>query len=150
MKAGELTQTLIKMQKDTLEGKLKWHLNIQTTEANEEKYTVEEEGKTWTVDECYVEYLCNYRGNEFCMITYEMIKTSGEQVRTNNYIFMPPLGIRLFSLHTLLPHSIEVNPMLVSQVHTLWETLMGLVKKKSSQVELHITEASVHIEEDTQ
>lgn len=148
MKPEELAQTLVKMRKDTQEGKLNWRMDVQTTEGNESKYTVTEEGKTWIVDECYVSYLCNYRGSEFCLITYEMIKTCDGQVRTVNYLFMPPLGVRLFSLHTLLPHSIKANAVLVSQVHALWELLMGLVKKNSSQVEFHITEASVSIEED--
>ena len=144
MKPEELSQLLMKMRKDTQEGKLSWRIDVQTTEGNEEKYTVYEEEQDWIVDECYVSYLCNYRGQEFCLITYELIKTAGKQVKTNNYLFLPPLGVRLFSLHTLLPHSVDADAMLVSQVHTLWEVLMGLVKK---QVEFHITEASVSIEE---
>ncbi len=147
MKPEELLQTLMKMQKDTKEGKLNWRLDVQTTEGNEEKYTVEEEGKTWTVDECYVSYHCTYQEKEFCLITYEMIKTCSEQIHTVNYLFLPPLGIRLFSLETLLPHSIEADAVLVSQVHMLWELLIGLVKKKSAQVEFHITESSVNVED---
>lgn len=148
MRPEELSQTLQKMRKDTQEGKLNWRIDVQTTDGNAEKFTVSEDGKTWTVDECYVSYLCKYRGNEFCLISYEMIKTCGLQVKTMNYLFLPPLGVRLFSLHTLLPHSVEADAMLVSQVHALWEVIMGLVKQNSSQVEFHITEASVSIEED--
>lgn len=148
MKSEELIQTLMKMQKETQEGKLNWKLDVQTTEGNENKYTMVEEDKTWTVDECYVSYHCNYKGKEFCLISYEMIKTSGTQVRTTNYLFMPPMGVRLFSLHTLLPHSIEANGMLISQVHMLWVLLIEMVKRNSSQVEFHITEASVNVEED--
>lgn len=147
MKPEELSQLLIKMRKDTQEGKLSWRLDVQTTEGNAEKYTVHEDGQDWIVDECYVSYLCKYRGQEFCLITYEFIKTAGKQIKTNNYLFLPPLGVRMFSLHTLLPHSIDADAMVVSQVHVLWEILMGLVKKQSSQVEFHITEANVHIEE---
>lgn len=148
MKPEELLQTIKKMYKETEEGKLNWRLNVQTTEGNEEKYTVEEEQKTWTVDECYVSYHCNYNGKEFCMISYEMIRTSGKQVQTVNYLFLPPLGVRLFSLHTLLPCSVKADAMLISQVHMLWELLIGLAKKQSAQVEFHITEASVAVEED--
>lgn len=148
MRPEELSQTLQKMRKETQDGKLDWRIDVQTTEGNAEKFTVSEEGKTWIVDECYVSYLCKYRGEEFCLISYEMIKTCGSQVKTMNYLFLPPLGVRLFSLHTLLPHSVEADAMLVSQVHALWEVVMGLVKQKSSQVEFHITEASVNIEED--
>lgn len=72
MKPEELLQTLMKMQKETKDGTLNWRLEVQTTEGNEEKYTVEEDEKTWTVDECYVSYHCTYRGKEFCLISYEM------------------------------------------------------------------------------
>lgn len=146
MRLEELIQTLKIMQQDTRDGKLNWSLYVQTTEGNEEKYTVQEENRTWTIDECYVSYNCTYRGNEFCMITYEMMKTSGDLVHTVNYVFLPPRGVRLFSLHTLLDHSVETNALLIAQVHNLWELLMGLVKKKSSQVKFHIEEASVHVE----
>ena len=148
MKSDELKQTLIQMQKDTQAGKLKWRLFVQTTEGNENKYTVEENKETWTVDECYVSYDCTYRGREFSMITYEMIRQSGGQVRTVNYVFLPPRGIHLFSLHTLLDYSIEANATLFSQIHSLWEVLMDLVKQNSSQVDFRITEAEVHVEED--
>lgn len=148
MRPDELSQTLQKMRKDTQDGKLNWRIDVQTTEGKEDKYKVTEEGKTWIVDECYVSYLCNYQGNEFCMITYEMIKTCATQVKTVNYLFLPPLGVRLFSLHTLLPHSIEADAMLVSQVHALWEVIVGLKKKNSSQIDFHISEASVSVEDD--
>ncbi len=148
MKPEELLQTLTKMRKDTQEGNLSWRIDVQTTEGNTEKYTVNEDRKDWVVDECYVSFLCKYRGKDFCLVTYELIKTAGKEVKTNNYLFMPPLGVRLFSLHTLLPHSIPADSMLVSQVHGLWEDIMGLVKKQSSQIEFHITQASVNVEED--
>ncbi|MBO5303912.1 MAG: hypothetical protein J6A92_07670 [Lachnospiraceae bacterium] len=148
MKPEELTQTIMKMCKDTQEGKLSWRIDVQTTEGNEKKYVVSEDGMDWTVDECYVSYLCKYRGQEFCLITYELIKTADKQVKTNNYVFLPPLGVRRFSLQTLLHHSIDADAMMVSQIHALWEVIMGLVKVKSPQVDFHITEASVSIEED--
>ena len=146
MRLEELIQTVKIMQQETRDGKLNWRLVIQTTEGNEEKYTVQEEDRTWTIDECYVSYNCTYRGKEFCMITYEMIKTSGDLVHTVNYVFLPPRGVQLFSLHTLLDHSVEVNELLITQVHNLWELLMDLVKKSSSQVKLQMEEASVHVE----
>lgn len=148
MKPEELTQTLIKMQKDTEAGNLKWRMEIQTTEGNEKKYTMEEDGLVWTVDECYVSYACHYAGKEFCMISYEMIKHAEGQTRTINYIFLPPLGVRLFSLHTLLEHSVKADAVLLSQVHALWMLLMGLVKKGGGQVECIISEANVNIEEE--
>lgn len=149
MKPEELTQMLMKMRKETQEGKLHWKLEVQTTEGNEEKYTVEEDGVVWCVDECYTSFFCEYQGSEFCMITYEMIKDSGEEMRTVNYVFLPPLGLRLFSLHTLLPHSIEVNAVLLSQIHVLWELLMELAKSESGQVQLSLMEGTVNVEEDS-
>lgn len=124
-------------------------MDIQTTEGQKDKYTVEEEGMSWTVDECYVSYVCQYRGKEFCMISYELIRRSGDQTRTVNYVFLPPAGVRLFSLHTLLEHSIKADAVLLAQVHGLWVLLMDLVKKGSGQVECTITEASVDIEEES-
>lgn len=82
------------------------------------------------------------------MITYEMIRTLKDRVHTMNYVFVPPKGIRLFSLHTLLEYSVKADAVLVSQVHTLWEMLMKLVKEGSSQVEFQITQADVNVEED--
>ncbi len=148
MKPEALSQTLTKMQKETEEGKLNWRMEVQTTEGGEEKYTVDEDGESWTVDECYVSYRCHYNGKDFCMITYEMIKTLGAQIRTVNYIFLPPPGICLFSLHTLLKHSIEANSILISQVRSLWELLIKLVKQESAQVDFHIAQAEVSVEED--
>ncbi len=148
MKPEELKQTLIRMQKETQEGKLKWKMEVQTTEGNEEKYTVTEEGQEWTVDECYVAYTCHYREKDFCLISYEMIKTTEEQVRTINYIFLPPLGVRLFSLHTLLEHSVKADAVLLSQVHALFVLLMDLAKKGNGQVVLSLSQADVNIEDD--
>ena len=148
MRAEELLQTLTRMQKETKEGKLCWRLDVQTTEGNEEKYTVEENGQTWTIDECYVSYDCKYMGKEFCMISYEMIRSAKDQVRTTNYVFLPPLGVRKFSLHTLLEYSVDADAVLVSHVHMLWELLMKLYRGGSSQVQFHISQADVNVEED--
>ena len=148
MKPEELLQTLVKMGKETEEGRLKWRLTVQTTEGNEEKYTVEEEGEVQTVDECYVSYDCTFQGKDFSMITYELIRTFQDKVHTVNYVFIPPTGIRLFSLHTLLEHSVKADAVLLSQVHMLWESLMKLVKEGSSQVEFKIMQADVNVEED--
>ena len=148
MKTGELTQKLAEMQKATEAGRLQWRVEIQTTEGNEEKYTIEEDGRGWTVDECYVSYRCQFRGADFGMITYEMIKVSGEEVRTVNYVFLPPSGIGLFSLHTLMEHSVEADAGLISQIHVLWTLLMDPARRGSGQTSLRIMEASVNIEED--
>ena len=68
-------------------------ISVQTTENNEvsEKPVEVEDGVSWTIDECYVSYYCKYKGQDFLMITYEMIKTAGDKVHTTNMIFLPPL-----------------------------------------------------------
>ena len=75
-KEDELLKELTDMVKETKKGQIKWKLSCQTTEYNDEavKPTVTEDGITWTVDECYVSYECTYKGSDFVMITYEMIK----------------------------------------------------------------------------
>lgn len=148
MRPEDLKQKLMRMQKETEAGKLNWRLEIQTTEGNEEKYMAEEEGRTWIVDECYVSYNCVFEGRDFCMITYEMMKSREGQMRTSNYIFLPPAGIRFFSLHTLLEYSIEANAVLIAQVRSLWELLAGIWKADGSQVSVRVTQANVNIEDD--
>lgn len=148
MRPEELKQTLAKMIKDTEAGKLKWRVNVQTTEGREDKYVVQEGDRAWIVDECYVSYDCAYRGEEFSMITYEMLKSCGAEVRTVNYIFLPPRGVRLFSLHTLLKYSVDADAVLIDRARALWEVLARLSKEGSGQVNLKVTEADVSIEED--
>lgn len=94
----ELSHMLTEMYNDTKDGKIHWNISVQTTENNEvsEKPVEVEDGVSWTIDECYVSYYCKYKGQDFLMITYEMIKTAGDKVHTTNMIFLPPLGIRVF------------------------------------------------------
>ena len=74
----ELSHMLTEMYNDTKDGKIRWNLSVQTTENNEvsEKPVEVEDGVSWTIDECYVSYYCKYKGQDFLMITYEMIKTA--------------------------------------------------------------------------
>ena len=106
----ELSHMLTEMYNDTKDGKIRWNLSVQTTENNEvsEKPVEVEDGVSWTIDECYVSYYCKYKGQDFLMITYEMIKTAGDKVHTTNMIFLPPLGIRVFQLPMLLPYAVQI------------------------------------------
>ena len=81
MKQEELCRKLTEMIAETKAQKLSWRLEVQTTEGNDasEKPIEEEHGTKWTIDECYASYSCNYRGKEFCMITYELLKKSGDK-----------------------------------------------------------------------
>lgn len=145
----ELLKQLQEMTKDTKSGKIKWEIKCQTTEYNEteSKPVVEEDGTFWVVDECYVSYYCEYKGKEFLMITYEMIHTAGSDVKTTNLIFLPPLGVRFFDIHTLLPYSVETSNVLTYQIHTLWEMLLDMYKANPDSVNMDVSERVLTIED---
>lgn len=148
-KEDELLKCIPEMVKETKAGKLKWRITGQTTEYNDlkTKPTVQEEENLWVVDECYIEYLCEYKGKEFLMITYEMIHTCGNKKKTTNLIFMPPLGIRYFDIHTLLPYSINASQILTYSVHTLWLTLLETYKVRPEQVSIDMSPRTLTIDE---
>jgi hypothetical protein len=150
-KENELLRKLPELIKETKEGKIFWEVECQTTEYNapEEKPVVtEEDGNEWTVDECYVSYHCEYKGSEFLMITYEMIHSRDDKKKTTNLIFLPPLGIRFFDIHSLLPYAVETDQMLTYQVHMLWLTILELKKAKPDAVQLEADERKLTIEDD--
>lgn len=148
-KTDELSRLLTEMYKETKDGRIHWSLQVQTTEHNNtsEKPVEIEDGISWTVDECYVSYVCNYKGKDFCMITYEMIKTAGDKVQTTNLVFLPPMGIRAFHLQTLLPHAVEASNVLINQIHNLWELLLGRYKADKNAVSLEVTPGTLVIED---
>jgi len=148
-KQDELLKQLTEMVKDTKAGRLKWEIICQTTEYNnpDTKPQIEEEGTMWTVDECYVSYHCEYKGKEFLMITYEMMHTSKDAVKTTNLVFTPPFGIRYFDINTLLPYSVETNQMLTYQIKTLWEMLLAMYKANPESVKLDVSERVLTIED---
>ena len=148
-KEAELLKQLQDMIKDTKSGKIRWDVKCQTTEYNDpaSKPQVMEDDILWTVDECYVSYYCEYKGKEFLMITYEMIHTAGDKVKTTNLVFLPPLGIRYFDIHTLLPYSVETSNMLSYQVQTLWKMLLAMYKANPASVALDVSERLLTIED---
>lgn len=150
MKQEELSRKITELINETKDGKLKWSLEVQTTEGNEpdEKPVETEDGIAWTLDECYAAYHCKGRDKEFCMITYELIKTAGDKVQTSNLVFLPPLSVRYFDLHTLLPYAVEMGPVLASQIHQLWELLMKLHKAGSDSVSLQVRPGTLTIEDE--
>lgn len=150
-KESELLRKLPDMIKETKAGRLFWNVDCQTTEFNEKEdkpVVSEEDGTTWTVDECYVSYHCEYKGNEFLMITYEMIHSQNEKKKTTNMIFLPPLGIRYFDIHSLLPYAIEADQMLSYQVHMLWLTILELRKANPNAVNFDASERKLTIEDE--
>lgn len=149
-KEKDLLRKLPDMIKETKAGRLFWNVECQTTEYNslDEKPVVEEDGMLWTVDECYTSYHCEYKGNEFLMITYEMIHSRDDKKKTTNLIFLPPLGIRYFDIHTLLPYSIEADQMLTYHIHMLWLTILELRKNHPAAVDFDASERKLTIEDD--
>ena len=145
----ELVKQLTEMVKDTKAGKIHWNVICQTTEYNDKdtKPTVNEDGTEWIVDECYVSYHCEYKGKEFLMITYEMLHTAGDKVKSTNLVFLPPLGVRYFDIHTLLPYSVEASQMLTYQVHSLWTMLLEMYKANPESVSMDVSERVLTIED---
>lgn len=149
MKPQELTKQLADMVKDTKFGKIKWDVEMQTTEYNEadKKPKIEENGVIWNVDECFVSYHCEYKGKEFLMITYEMIHSAKGKSQTTNLVFLPPLGIRYFDIATLLPYTVENSQILTYQIHSLWELLLAMYKANPSSVKLNVSDRMLTIED---
>ena len=137
-KEQSLMHELRDMIKDTKAGRLDWKLQCQTTEYNDEsaKPTIVEDDIKWTVDECYVSYECEYKGETFLMISYEMIHTAGDKKNTTNLIFLPPLGIRYFDINVLMPYAVEADSVLLYEVNQLWLTLLEMHKGHSEHVVL--------------
>lgn len=149
MKQEALGRKLTELMEETKKGRIHWNVEVQTTETNDEadKPRETENGVEWVIDECYVSYYCKYRDAEFCMITYELIKTAGERVTSSNMVFVPPLGIRYFDLHTLLPHSVETSAVLMEQIHRLWMMLLEMYKADPNSVDLKAREGMLTIED---
>lgn len=149
-KEDELVKQLTEMIKDTKSGKITWNIECQTTEYNDPatKPVVEEEGMKWKVDECYVSYHCEYKNKEFLMISYEMIHQCDSKLKSTNLIFLPPLGIRFFDIHTLLPYSVEASQLLTYHVHMLWQTILDLYKKESKNINLSISDRTLTIDDE--
>lgn len=149
MKKEELLKQLTEMVKDTKAGKIFWKIECQTTEYNEpeKKPQVEEDGMKWDVDECYVSYYCEYKGKEFLMITYEMIHSAAKQMKTTNLVFLPPLGIRYFDIHALLPYAVETSQMLTYQIHELWKLLLEMQKNNPESLSFEVSERVLTIED---
>lgn len=140
MTSKQLANTLDEMMKETRRGNLDWRIQIETTDDLDIalKQQLEENGITWTVDECFVEYLCTWRGQDFCMISYENILTHDQQTRSTSLIFLPPMGLRFFDVAQLAPHAIHADAYIVSRVHMLFEQLMTLYKENPLRCQLSV------------
>ena len=71
MNEKQLANMLDDMMKDTKRGNLNWKMQIEATDDLDDdlKERFEKDGIEWVADECFVEYTCTWRGNDFCMIS---------------------------------------------------------------------------------
>lgn len=140
MNAKQLANSLDEMVKDTKRGHLSWSMQIETTDDLDAalKERLEQDGTEWLVDECFIEYTCVWKGQDFCMISYEHVLTHGDQTRMTGLIFLPPLGMRFFDVAELAPYAVTSDAYLMSKVHTLWETLMELYRTDPARCRLRV------------
>ena len=140
MNARQLANSLDEMMKDTKRGHLSWNMQIETTDDLDAslKERLEQDGTEWLVDECFVEYACTWKGQDFCMISYEHVLTHEDQTRMTCLIFLPPLGMRFFDVAELAPYAVEADAYLTSKVHLLWETLMELYRTDPARCRLRV------------
>ena len=140
MNAKQLANSLDEMIKDTRRGHLNWSMQIETTDDLDAslKEKLEQDGTQWLVDECFVEYACTWKGQDFCMISYEHVLTHENQTRMTCLIFLPPLGMRFFDVAELAPYAVEADAYLTSKVHTLWGTLLELYRTDPSRCRISV------------
>lgn len=148
-KQEELSRELTELIHATKEGKVRWSVEVQTTEGNDplEKPVEEEDGVSWTLDECYISFFCKHREKDFCMVTYELLKNTDGRTVSSNMVFLPPLGMRFFDLHTLLPFSVDTSAVLLEQIHNLWVLLMDMHRVDKGSIYLNVKEGKLSIED---
>ena len=140
MNARQLANSLDEMMKETKRGHLSWSMQIETTDDLDAslKEKLEQDGIEWLVDECFVEYACTWRGQDFCMISYEHVLTHEDQTRMTCLIFLPPLGMRFFDVAELAPYAIENDAYVSNKVHQLFEMLLALYRTDPSRCRLSV------------
>ncbi|MGN0485351.1 MAG: hypothetical protein ACI4HI_17570 [Lachnospiraceae bacterium] len=143
MKPELLANELRDMIRQTKDGRLNWNVEVDTTDAIpiEEKVHVQEEGRDWIVDECFTSFSCTYQKQEFCLITYEIVKKSGETVHSTNMAFLPPTFQRVFDLNLLVAHTIDLDRTLALCIHELWECIYNEHKNGNPKIRLKVTDA---------
>ncbi len=125
-----------------------WDIKVSTSEYNDvtEKPVKEIDGKNYTIDECFVSYYTNYKGNEFLLITYEQIYSNQDNQLSTNLVFTPPLGNRFFDLTTLGPYAIECDKILTFYIHNLWNLLIEKKKASSEKIMMTVDRRSVKLD----
>ena len=76
-------------------------------------------------------------------------RSIGEQkVKSSNMVFLPPLGMRFFDIHALLPYSIEVSNVLLDAIHRLWVMLLDMYKVDKGSIYLNVRPGTLTIEDE--
>jgi hypothetical protein len=140
MNVKQLANTLDEMMKETKRGHLNWSLQIESTDDLDAslKDTITENDMEWLVDECFVAYSCTFKGQDFCMISYEHVLTHADQTRMTCLIFLPPLGMRFFDVEKLLPYAIDADAYISNKVHQLFDQLWELYHTDKSRCSLRV------------
>lgn len=140
MNARQLTNALDEMMKETKRGRLSWSMQIETTDDLDVSYKeqITQDGTDWLVDECFVEYSCTWKGQDFCMISYEHVLTHADQTRMTCLIFLPPLGMRFFDVAELAPYAIQADAIVSNKVHQLFEQLLELHRTDASRCRIRM------------
>lgn len=140
MNAKGLANHLDELMKETKRGHLNWKMQIETTDDLDVslKETLTKDDMEWIVDECFVEYTCNHKGHDFCMISYEHVLTHESQTRMTCLIFLPPLGMRFFDVAELAPYAVEVDARLTGKVHQLFEMLLSLYRTDPNRCAIQV------------
>lgn len=140
MNAKGLMNCLDEMMKETKRGHLNWSMQIETTDDLDAslKERLTQDGVEWLVDECFVEYSCTFKGQDFCMISYEHVLTHETQTRMTCLIFLPPLGIRFFDVAELAPYAVTADARLTGRVHMLFEMLLALYRTDPARCRLQV------------
>ncbi len=140
MKPALLASTLDELIQETKKGHVSWQIELQSTDGLSDsiKQRVTEDDKEWIVDECFISFYCKFRGKDYLMITYEHIRRYGDQVRSDNLIFMPPLSVRYFDVGILSPYIVDANAVLLDKFHQLWLLVLDSYKKKDGHVSMKL------------
>lgn len=146
MKPEILASKLDDMLTHTKRGEIEWFINVQTTELLDDKLKdtiTDESGNCWLINECYTEFTCNYAGSPFHLITYELLKTCGKRIHTNNLLFLAPDGIRLFDLDVLAPYNVQNSAVLSYKIHELWLFILEEARMKKPNIHLDAFEPPI-------
>ena len=60
--------------------------------------------------------------------------------KSENLIFLPPLGIRFFDLDTLAPYAVKADQMLIYDIHMLWLSILEQYRKNPQSANITVSQ----------